>query len=122
MRPRGISRRVVSAASPALATALIVASPTLAHACASCTGGDGPRAQAAFLGATAFMTLLPLGLIGAGILWLRRGGREWLAREFDDRDAWTPPEKPPESRGTASAPIRSVPDRVPAAPGPASRS
>jgi len=97
--------------SPALATALIVACPTLAHACASCTGGDGPRAQAAFFGATVFMTLLPLGLIGAGILWLKRGGREWLAREFEDRDAWTPPER----ASTAT------PDQTPATPSPAAR-
>ena len=78
----------------ALAAAL-VAWPSLAHACASCTGGDGPRAQMAFLGATGFLTLLPLGLIGTGIWWLKRGGREWLAREFEDRDAWTPPEEAP---------------------------
>jgi hypothetical protein len=68
--------------------------PELAHACASCTGGDGPRAQMAFLGATAFLTLLPLGLIGAGIWWLKHGGRGWLASEFEDRDAWTRPEEP----------------------------
>lgn len=86
-----MSRRLATG----LVAAVGVTCPALAHACASCTGGDGPRVQAAFLGATAFMTLLPLGLIGAGILWLRRGGREWLAREFEDRDAWRPPEEAP---------------------------
>jgi hypothetical protein len=89
-----MSRRTNVLSRATLATVVIAVCPTLVHACASCTGGDGPRVQMAFLGATAFMTLLPLGLIGAGILWLRRGGREWLAREFEDRDAWTPPEEP----------------------------
>jgi hypothetical protein len=92
------------------ALVLIAGGPTIAHACASCTGGDGPRAQTAFLGATVFMTLLPLGLIGAGILWLKRGGREWLAREFDDRDAWTPSKDP-----------KTAVDSAPVAPAPAAR-
>ncbi|MFI5370140.1 MAG: hypothetical protein ACHQ52_01185 [Candidatus Eisenbacteria bacterium] len=82
--------------------------PALAHACAACTGGDGPRAQAAFFRATVFMTLLPLGLIGGGLLWLRRGGREWLAREFEDRDAYTPP---------TAEPGRIVPPIAPPDPG-----
>jgi hypothetical protein len=37
------------------------------------------------------LSFLPLALLGIGFVWWSRGGREWLAREFDDRDAYVAP-------------------------------
>jgi len=64
--------------------------PVLARACATCNGASD-RNRSAFFWTTVFLSLLPLGLFALGFLWWTRGGREWLAREFDDRDAYTPP-------------------------------
>ena len=69
---------------------LAVLLPGVARACATCTGA-ADRNRAAFLWTTALLSLLPLVLIGAGLLWWMRDGREWLRRELVDRDAWTPP-------------------------------
>ena len=65
--------------------------PALARACPMCFSGS-ERSRLAFFDMTIFMSLLPLGMIGGGLLWLRRGGREFLASEFDDRDAYDPAE------------------------------
>jgi high-affinity Fe2+/Pb2+ permease len=45
--------------------------PAVAQACAVC-GGYADRNRAAFLGTTILLSLLPLGLIGGAIWWLRR--------------------------------------------------
>ena len=70
--------RIVAAAS-----ALLVSSP--AHACAVCGGGTD-RMRAAFMISTAFLSLLPLGLIFGGVWWLRRQIGAGLREEFLDRD------------------------------------
>lgn len=63
-----------------------LALPALAQACEVCFSGS-PKIRLAFFTTTIFLSLLPLGMITAGILWLRRSGRAWLAEEFEDRDA-----------------------------------
>ena len=50
----------------------IVLSPQLASACAVCMTGKEDETRLAFIVTTAFMTFLPLGLIGGFVWWLRR--------------------------------------------------
>ena len=59
--------------------------PALASACAVCGGGPD-RTRVAFLISTGFLSLLPLGLIFGGLIWLRRHARAALRDEFIDRD------------------------------------
>lgn len=93
-----MSRRI---GARACALLLGVILPGVARACATCTGAND-RNHAAFLWTTALLSLLPLGLIAAGLLWWMRDGREWLKRELVDRDAWTPP--PDQSAAPAAPP------------------
>jgi hypothetical protein len=62
----------------ALAVLLLLA-PQVGHACAVCFSGR-EDARAAFLVTTILLTLLPLGMIGALVLWLRQRVRA-AARE-----------------------------------------
>ena len=55
--------------------------PDPARACAVCQSAQDAETQTAFLFATLFMTLLPLSLIGASALWLRRRLRQMRADE-----------------------------------------
>ena len=59
--------------------------PASAWACPFCFSGS-PRVRMAFFGTTILLSLLPLGMIGAGVEWIRRAGRGRWAEEFDDRD------------------------------------
>lgn len=68
-----------------LAFALATLWPALAQACPVCFSLS-PRSRWAFLGTTIFLSLLPLGMIGGGLWWLRRIGGAGLADEFVDRD------------------------------------
>jgi len=72
------------------ALALGVVLPALAQACPMCFAGS-ERSRIAIFKMTIVMSLLPLGMLGTGVLWLRRGGRSFLGDEFEDRDAYTPP-------------------------------
>ncbi len=56
----------------ALAVAALVITPQVASACAVCTAGRDDETVAAFLGTTAFLSVLPLALIGGFVWWLRR--------------------------------------------------
>ena len=70
-----------------VATLVALLWPALCPACAVCYAAND-RNRAAFFGTTLLLTLLPLGMIAAGALWVvKRGG---LKDEFADRDAWTP--------------------------------
>ena len=73
----------MSAATKAvwIALALLVATPLDATACPSCLAAQDSQVQMAFLSATAFLSLLPLSLIGALFLWLRRRARQLDAEE-----------------------------------------
>jgi hypothetical protein len=73
----------------AVALALGVIAPSLSQACPMCFVGS-ERTRIAIFRMTIVMSLLPLGMIGTGVLWLRRGGRSFLSDEFEDRDAYTP--------------------------------
>lgn len=58
----------------ATAGALVFSLPGLALACPVCF--DGPaESRAAFLATTAFLTLLPLGMLAGAGVWLRRRAR-----------------------------------------------
>lgn len=100
MKPRRL------AACTGVATAaLALLWPVASEACAVCFGGSG-RSRLAFFETTVLMSLLPLGLIGSGLWWLRRGGG-LLAGEFEERDATSPPETPdsvPTAQGPGDAP------------------
>jgi hypothetical protein len=76
-----VSRRPFAALLAAALTAL----PSLALACAACGVGNGRNKMAFFL-TTIFLSLLPLGLIGAGILWIVRHSRSFIASEFRESD------------------------------------
>jgi hypothetical protein len=58
-----------------LALAWTLLSPDLAHACPVCFDSSDENRQA-FLITTAFLTLLPLGMVGGAGLWLRKRARE----------------------------------------------
>jgi len=49
---------------------------TAAWACAVCGGQDDEDTRQAFIDTTIFLSLLPLGLIGGGGLWLWRRAHE----------------------------------------------
>lgn len=79
-----MSRRIA-----ACVTALLVAAPAAAHACAVC-GGYADRNRAAFFGTTVLLSLLPLGMIGGALWWVRK---TVLRHEtFEVRDSAPPPE------------------------------
>lgn len=61
-----------------------------AHACAVCVTAN-ERNRLAFFFTTIFLTLLPLGLIVAGLYWLSRHAKGRLAAEFEDRDEMVVP-------------------------------
>jgi hypothetical protein len=57
-----------------LAAALACLWPSAGHACAVCAAATAEN-NAAFAGSTAVLSLLPLAMIGAGLLWLRHRAR-----------------------------------------------
>lgn len=59
-----------------LLATLLVSSPRLAHACAVCMSGREDDVQAAFIGTTVLLSVLPLIAVGAALFWLRRRLRE----------------------------------------------
>ena len=73
---RGLVGRLSVALLP-----LLVAAPRLAWACSVCTAGRDDESRTAFILMTAFMTFLPLVLIGGILWWLRRRFRELAAAE-----------------------------------------
>jgi cbb3-type cytochrome oxidase subunit 3 len=66
----------------ALVTALVaLASPAAAAACSVCMSGRDDDVQAAFAIASAFLTLVPLLMVGGVVFWLRRRARRIAAEE-----------------------------------------
>jgi len=61
--------------TPACAAAIVVATPQIAAACAVCMGGVGGGTQRAFAIGSLFLSVLPLAVIGAAVLYLRRRAR-----------------------------------------------
>lgn len=69
-----------------LALLLPVILPGVARACAVCGGGN-PANRLAFFLSTIALSLIPLALFAAGVLWLRSRLKDRLRDEFRDRDA-----------------------------------
>ncbi len=72
-----------------LAILILMLLPTAASACAVCFSGSD-RTRAAFFGTTMLLSLVPLGLVAGGVLWLRRKSPGLFAQEFEDSD-WVAP-------------------------------
>ncbi len=68
MRGRGFAATVVATA------ALLVLAPGEAWACPVCFDRDD-EARIAFLATTGLLTLLPLGMVGGAVVWVRRRAR-----------------------------------------------
>jgi hypothetical protein len=60
----------------ALSLAALVFAPRAALACSVCSAGREDETQAAFIGTTALLSVLPLALIGGFLWWVRRRSRE----------------------------------------------
>jgi Ca2+/H+ antiporter len=60
-----------SASALALCSLLLLA-PTVAFACPVCFSAQNEENRAAFVAMTAFLTLLPLGMLGLGLGWAWR--------------------------------------------------
>ena len=63
-----------------LAVLLVLVLPDIAHACPVCFDQRDENRQA-FLATTAFLTLLPLGMVAGAGLWIRK-----RARDADEQD------------------------------------
>lgn len=63
-----------------LAALALVVLPDAAYACAACFDANAENRQA-FIATTAFLTILPLGMVGGAGLWLRHRVRERAAEE-----------------------------------------
>jgi high-affinity Fe2+/Pb2+ permease len=98
-------RRLRRCGGAAVLLALVLGAvwPAVGAACPVCVGGP-ERNRAAFFGTTVLLSLLPLGMIGAGAWWLARRGGIDLEGEFEEREApaapgpalpLTPPSPPP---------------------------
>jgi uncharacterized membrane protein YbhN (UPF0104 family) len=70
--------------------------PGLARACAVCGGGN-PANRLAFFLSTIALSLIPLALFAAGVLWLRSSLKDRLRDEFRDRDAAADTTSPPQA-------------------------
>ena len=53
-----------------------------ASACAVCSGGDDLRTKDSYIVATLFMSVLPLSVIGAALLYLRHRARTAAQRDL----------------------------------------
>lgn len=69
---------------PLFALAVLALVPEVAHACAVCFDARDENRQA-FLATTAFLSLLPIGMVAGAGLWLRKRSRE-IDQELDDRE------------------------------------
>lgn len=66
---------------PALALLALLLVPDAGTACAVCTGGENDATRYAFLWTTGFLSVLPVGMVGLAVWWLRRRARELAERE-----------------------------------------
>jgi len=72
---RWLRSNVVAPLQVAFAALLLLA-PRAVHACSVCVGTQEGDTRTAFILMTAFMTFLPLTMIGGIVWWLRRRFRE----------------------------------------------
>jgi len=73
------------AATVAVALALVAFLPDVAHACPVCFDSSDENRQA-FLATTAFLSLLPLGMVGGAGLWLRKRSKEVEANGVEESE------------------------------------
>ncbi len=66
------------------AIALVLVLPDVAHACPVCFDSRDEN-RMAFLATTAFLSLLPLGMVAGAGLWLRKRSRE-IDEEIESRN------------------------------------
>jgi len=64
-----------------LGLVLVLLAPLDAAACPLCIAAQDKSVQIAYMAASAFMTFLPLGLIGGLVYWLRRRARQLALEE-----------------------------------------
>lgn len=69
--------------------ALVALLPEAAHACPVCFDANDENRQA-FIVTTAFLSLLPLGMVAGAGLWIRRRSRELDGDHPEDRDVNRP--------------------------------
>jgi hypothetical protein len=77
--------------APVAAAALALWGPRAAEACAVCTAGRSEETQLAFILTTAFLTVLPLSLVGGMVWWLVRRARAMQTEPAHAADALRPP-------------------------------
>ncbi len=73
----------------ALLAAVLTSLPAIAAACPTCGVGNGRNKMAYFV-TTIVLSLLPLGIIAAGLFYLVRKGRAFIATEFRESDEDSP--------------------------------
>jgi len=66
-----VSPRIAARLTALLLAAALVLAPELAEACPVCNSAKNEASRIAFLATTAFLSLLPLGLVAGVLLWLR---------------------------------------------------
>lgn len=66
--------------------ALLALAPAEAWACPVCFDRDD-EARVAFLATTALLTLLPLGMVGGAVMWVRRRTRDGLRKSVAPPDS-----------------------------------
>ena len=69
---------------PFLAVAFLLIAPEALYACPVCFDRDD-ESRIAFLATTAFLTLLPLGMVLGTTMWLRRRARALDEEEWDEQ-------------------------------------
>lgn len=68
-------------ALPALLLLLVALAPEAGSACSMCLASQGEDVRYAFLWTTGFLSLLPVGMLGLAVWWLRRRVRAQDQRE-----------------------------------------
>ena len=87
-----------------LASAALLAIASPAWSCAVCAGGN-PANRLTFFLSTIALSILPLGLFTAGVLWLRSRIRDRSPDEFMDRDGVLPTVETTSAPHAGGAPI-----------------
>ena len=64
-----------------LAAVWLLVPPRVAQACAVCSSGREDEVQFAFIATTVFLSVLPLGMLGGAVWWLRKRLRELEASQ-----------------------------------------
>jgi hypothetical protein len=72
-----------------VAMTLVALLPEAAHACPVCFDANDENRQA-FIVTTAFLSLLPLGMVAGAGLWIRKRSRELDEEHPEDRDVSRP--------------------------------